>query len=581
MNEIINFQKKKIKEKNMLNFDQELNFSSKNKREYSKTLRNELDIFITTLQSKGVTFYGVTINFLELQSMNTIHTKIEELVNLISSNIELVEFLYFSIEKHKKEKLNGLPHVHGVIGVRSLIGNNVILSLKRFFYNFRYDTQLDYLCDVKNIKKWWNYVLKENNFKFHTFVYYSKWYENLYAILANHEHQYDPSGTFKLYYHNSAKYTNIKGLDMKNPKFINILLYLFNLWFQKKGFFFFKDDFFSKIPGSRYAWEIQGNLSYLKENKITIIKELIAEFPQQLGELFYEDLLLKEFDTLYQILQNNNEYLPCLKFDTSVVEFSDGLYFLNYNYFLDFYKNKDLMNKLKINCYKYFKHTFNYCKLNLPKFWLKLINNNVKDLEYFCANLGRYFHNSLILDEKKKTLCIIGGSNTGKTTLIAKIITQIIGNHNVGIIDSTETFAFEQIEHKQVIICDEFRFVPKNREDILKVLNNEPVLLNKKNKSKIFYTNKAPVIFLFNENRNNKMLNDSAFVNRLLIYNFDSVVNIPMAEINENLKKELPQIMIYCNDLFFRKKLNQGVFLTSEFKFKKKNIKEYIQKYLE
>lgn len=50
-----------------MNFDEELNYTSKEKKEYTKTFRNELDVFISTLKNKGVMFYGFTINFLEIK----------------------------------------------------------------------------------------------------------------------------------------------------------------------------------------------------------------------------------------------------------------------------------------------------------------------------------------------------------------------------------------------------------------------------------------------------------------------------------------------------------------------------------
>jgi len=56
-------------------------------------------------------------------------------------------------------------------------------------------------------------------------------------------------------------------------------------------------------------------------------------------------------------------------------------------------------------------------------------------------------------------------------------------------------------------------------------------------------------MFIFNQETNNKMLEDQAFINRLLIYSFTNEIKQLNTETINLLNEELPQIIIYCNNL--------------------------------
>jgi len=606
-----------MKEKEKYNFNECLLDKSDDKKQFDKVFRTDLDILINTFLSKGVLFYGFTINFSELRNVTDedrrgcwqmIHFRVEEFLTISKKHVELLEFVYLSIECHGKlikhnnlssflslptptstlkssfltnenenedkdnnnnnidiskeeqKTLKGLPHIHGIIGIRSLIGkNDMLLTQLNKNYSMLYsDMLIKSLKSFKQIKGYWNYVIKEQNYKFHRFAFFSNIYDNDYGKIADDELILDyQKQSLGLGLIDNAVHKNIIGIGTSKYNNKRVLIYLISLYMHIKDMTIYQNDFYIKIKESKFSWKLMSDISYLKNNCITMLLELQKMFPQQLEHLDINQLILDHLEIVYNDVLKNNKYLPNIELNKSIIEFSDGLYFLDYNYFFEYDNNREKLKKLKINCYKYFKRTYNYCLITKPLKWLECLLNNFEsneELDNFCAHLGRYFHSNQLVNKKKKTLCIKGGSNTGKTMLIAKIITEAIGLQNIGIISNeSDTFAFEQVEDKQVIICDEFKYSTSNRSDLLKILDNEPILLNKKGVTKKLYVNEAPILFIFNESTNNKMLEDQAFINRLLIYTFTYQITTMTEQIKKALIDELPQIIVYCNKLYFEK----------------------------
>ncbi|RYE13223.1 MAG: hypothetical protein EOP34_09265, partial [Rickettsiales bacterium] len=191
-------QKKRIQERLKLDFNVELLKSNTilERTKFSANFRNYLDLFITDLYYDGVLFYGFTIvmpftNKNDPKMWYYTHLRVEDLINYIKDNIELIEFCYLSIElhdnltNHKKinksnsliEKYNhmeGVPFFKGIIGVRSLLGKNDchFNQIKRIFNIPLNETVIKKLSTIKIIKNYWNFVIKQNNYKFHRFTQY-------------------------------------------------------------------------------------------------------------------------------------------------------------------------------------------------------------------------------------------------------------------------------------------------------------------------------------------------------------------------------------------------------------------------
>jgi hypothetical protein len=611
-----------IKEREFLNFNQCLNENNSSKRSFIKEFYKNKEILINDFLSKGILFYGFTLNFsdgaLDANVLwKMIHIRVEELL-LISKNIELIEFMYVSIECHgerqeEREKLlitqegstqnnienlrnnkninlyerildiskaeqktlKGLPHLHGIIGIRSLIGeNNILLNeLNKFYLNNYYkDLLIKRLKTFKQINSYWNYVIKEHNFKFHRFARYSKFfdgvYNNFYDLELKFDHETgDPKEVYSLDLIENGLWNNLLGIGSKNCIKKRILIYLLNIYLWNNNIILNNNDFYKKLDETKFSWKLLTGINYLRDNMFELIKYLKNIFPQQLDNIDLNELFIQHLEDCINSILINNKYLPNLTFTSSLIEFKEGLYFFNYNYFFDYDDQKNNIKKLNVNSYKYFNKTYKYCSENKPIKWLNLLSKNfVKEnpdeidyekLDEFCANLGRYFNSLVINNSKQKTICIQGFSNTGKSTLIMHLIMKAIGINNIGLVSNYGgQFAFEQIEDKQIIICDEFKYYTNNRSDLLKLIDNEPILLDKKGIQKKEFIHKGSVIFAFNPDINNKMLEDKAFINRLLIYTFTAEINDIDIDIKNILDEELPQIMLYCNKLFF-KKLNE------------------------
>lgn len=617
---ITEFQAQICKNKQNLNFNENLLFNNDKKKTFNKLFRNYLDIFIKSLNAEGVLFFGFTLNYPNFIKDSTnawilIHDRVEELLHLLKINIELLEFVYVSIECHgerqaerenilnleegstqnnnkninKKKKKNiyeqtldisleeqrtlkGLPHLHGIIGIRSLIGKNPELCnqlQKMLVFHIGYeDVLIKQLNTIKQIKGYWNYVIKEQNYNFHRFSYFSSFFNHYYLIFEDFVNRYNFDDKYIGWggdYIKDAKSNNIKGIGTFKIKDHNILIYLFNLFLTIKQIKINNNNLYHKIDRSKFSWERISELNYLRLNSFNILDELIKISPVQLesNKQMIKNKFVDIIDDVIIKIQKNNYFLPNIEFTKNILEFKEGLYFMNYDYFFNYDDQRLNINKLNFNCSKYFNKTYKYCSENKPEEWLKLIgrnflvneNSNEIDqdkLNEFCANLGSYFNSIKVLNKKKKTICIEGVSDSGKSGLIISLLTEVLGEENIATgFNYGGQFAFEHLEKKVILICDEFKYFKNNRSDLLKIMNNETIAIDKKGIQKKDFIFKGTVLFAFNQKTNQEFLDDPAFINRILLYSFTK----KLENINLNIKKilddELPQIVLHCNKLFF------------------------------
>ncbi len=579
------FQKEFIKKRLKLDFNQELEKSKTefNRKSFNKIFRDELDILIQRFFMDGIQFYGFTIDLLFLKKNNIenwkdVHEYIEDWINWIGSEIELIEFSYFSIELHKRERLkkrkikkspgnelvvynglDGMPHLHGIIGIRTILGHNdnLDIAIKDIFKSFHQheDIKINKLYQIKDVKKYWNYVIKENNFRFHRFVQYSSHlnYIKIYGSIADLELIYDDNDryAFELQEWKNSKTCDVSGVKSNKPSSKTLIVYLLNLFLWHKNYKINNNKIYQQIPDTKYSWTIIDNTEALKKNNITIFEYLKKIYPQQLDGINTMEIINKDWNSTIEEIIENNQYLSQIEFKKDVLEFKDGMYFINENKFFYFRNKKneiDIRMKGK-NCCVYFDRSYNNIKK--PEIWLKSIEKTVVNSENFCIDLARYFHSDALDKLKQKSLLIVGGSNTGKTTLVTNIIVNLFGKENIGMIGKGDNFILEQLEGKDVIIADEFKYSSSNRSSLLKLMGNELDLINKKGLKKYEFQNKAPVLFMFNSDLNNLMLNDDAFKNRYIRYEFKHEIKEYLSNIDEILKKELAQIIIYCNKLYF------------------------------
>ncbi len=177
--------------------------------------------------------------------------------------------------------------------------------------------------------------------------------------------------------------------------------------------------------------------------------------------------------------------------------------------------------------------------------------NNAKDFTTICLFIASLFQENND-DIKKNFLYVFGQSNTGKSTFLTKVLTRYYGLENVGNVVNSTNFKFQDILNKLIIIMDEFRYSPSSSSDFLKLLGGEPLLTSQKYSKDHIVIDKNKGFILSNNlfSDKNESVNN-ALLERLHIVEFLNVVCYDKNSINELLKSEEPNIIIFCNKLYF------------------------------
>lgn len=333
------FQKRRLSERLKLNFYEELKKSKKNleRKQFFKKFLNHIDIFVTELYNNGVIFYSfnIVMPFLredDPELWKIIHLQVEDWVNTIKIEIELIEFLYLSIqlqidkksifeensENNIKDKTDSelkLPYFCGIIGVRSLIGKNDyhINAMKKFFNLNHLICTVGNFNSVDDIKNYWYDMIKDNNLFFHRFTQYSNYYNSLYCDIADFELQYDDVEhiAFGLDENLDSKYNYIKGIEDCNPDEKTIITYLINIYMLKEKLFINKNKIYRKQ--NNHKLKFIGSVDYLILNNLKIFQKLKKRFPQQLTGLKIPKLFNKAWNLFFADIKKNNHYLPQIK----------------------------------------------------------------------------------------------------------------------------------------------------------------------------------------------------------------------------------------------------------------------------
>lgn len=309
------FQKRRINERLNLDFNRELEKSktSLERKNFTKNFRNQLDIFLTELYNDGVLFYGFTVSMFDLKSSNPdfwklIHLAVEDWVNSLKNDIELLEFTYISIELDQK----GFPFLKGILSIRSLIGNNELLfnEIKKIFNYQHLDCSVKSFFSIDEIKDYFFFIIKENNFKYHRFTYYSDFYESFYAEFMDLELQYDSETrvAFNLDRTVGSTFFFLKGINELYPHKKTIINYLVNVYMLKKNYFVLNNFLYEKMDD--FNFKLVGPIDFLRENNILIFSFLKTLFPQQLNSLKISSLFNESWNSFYEDIKNNNHYLP-------------------------------------------------------------------------------------------------------------------------------------------------------------------------------------------------------------------------------------------------------------------------------
>lgn len=572
-----------------------------------KYFSNKLDIFINNYLLNNYLFFFITVNndlnSKILNSNENLETIMLQINNEIWKNEYQTEFTYIVPEYNK----SGNVHYHIIMIVKGLLNynGNILKNLSnKYKINISSDSIVKRLINFKDIKNCFHYILKDsyilnsnNNLKYH-FICISE---------ENYHFWHDLDNIFiKVDYKNYFifKHSNKKNLDIhelgsaNNEKDLNFskkTLLLIIQYFIYLNEIIVRNDFvYLKINNTILSYKKAGNLNWFKENIINIYNFLLKIYPLNFYGLDINDLILNHFvDTTmisnHLILKESN------KFNFGIIEFNDGVYFMDADKFV----KRSIITQIKEKKYfytiKYYDKSYNWERQKKPNNWINAViyvtNFKEDSNEYnnFCSRIANLIIKNNNITGKQKLLYIWGDSSTGKTTIIAKPLWKYFEKENIGIISGNSNFAYDYVINKELVIWDEAVIEKKKREEILKFLENEPIVANRKYKNQEILEN-IEKIALSNYSLNpdeNKKLNhkktytDEAIFNRVYSVTFAPQYNNikehekKMKAFIINIENEDPTIMIYCNKILSKTYgKNQTWYKKFLNEYKNNNIKE-------
>ena len=357
-------------------------------------------------------------------------------------------------------------------------------------------------------------------------------------------------------------YLNLEGIVLnKNELNENIIIDLILNYLKLNKLFIHNDYLYSKIEDTLISYKKIGGVKEIlfDQFETNIISFFTEYFPCQFDGFdfyylikTYKNKMESSIDKIKNISTNK------ITLNFSFLEFTDGIYDLQNNNFI--FKN-NFINSSNICTIKYYKQAYNWIRKNKPKTWINGITNaigkeNINDFVTICLFIASFFRPK---DDtmKKKFMYIHGKTNTGKTTYLTKVLTRYFGPENVGNVINSSDFKFQDLQNKLLVIMDEFRYSSTFSSDFLKLLGGEPLLTNQKySKNHITIQGLMGLIlsnYLFFEKDTST---NQALLERLhiieFLYNVDKELkNMDTNNINQLLTNEEPNIIIFCNKLYF------------------------------
>ena len=521
-----------------------------------KKINNLLDLLVKESLNKGNVHFALTINFSEKYTMeNNKKTILEKLVLLeyeLKTKIELLDFSYIVLEFGK----NNRPHIHAIIGVKSLIGYNPSLkdNINKYFrLNYELDFLIKNLSIFVDIKKYFSYILKDidENSNYHWLTTDKQsWY--LFSTLYGY-FTYENLNIHVSDFEN--KYSYIKApMIFENKITPSTIFNFWNYYLILNNYFIYNDGIYEKIENSIISYKKIYEIDYLVVEFNQIFLYFYNNFKMHFENFDLYNLKLNFFEKAEEKLKNITKIVTNIidpNFD--ILEFTDGLYFIKFN---KFYKKCLINSNLNLSTLKYYNKT--YHNLQEPKVWLENIehalNYNKQSIDILKLYIANVFHLDINKFYKKRVLFIYGKSNTKKTTLIAKIFINYYGKENIGFLSNSKNFKFQQLKNKKLGLFDEFNYSKIDKEQFLKLFAGEPLLVDIKFKNPEEISS-IPIIIISNnliEEKNEE--SKEAFFNRIYLIEFINAIkneNIDIS-INEKLKNEEPNIIVHCNKELFK-----------------------------
>jgi hypothetical protein len=569
-------------------------FHNFNKESYfRKILSNRWDIIVDESIKVGNHHFAITINLptnyhndenlfsykdMDIESYNN---KINDIFDIVTHYFTTTSFIFIVGEKNKKDVL----HFHLLVGIRNFIDynyclkNNLSNNLKidlgsGQFEMCDYDVKVQSLKSFKDIKNWAIYMYKDMyswKFPAHLFsienYYQSIFNSNIGNVTDFYLHLYFIFNSFRNKELNGVILDNINGVILKE-NVINqgTLINLIQYYLVLNQYYIYNESVYKKINNSIISYELVGELEKVLYNQFqeNVVSFFNINFESYFNGFDFNYLLRTQFIKSKSIIQSIKDISTNkIKPDFSIIEFSNGVYFIKYDRFI--FKS-ELNHNFNMCTIKYCNKNYHWIKRNEPKNWISGLLNaldisiqdfdnykNMKKLDLICLYFINIFHKDIF--NKKLTLLIFGDSNTGKTSLIVKPIINYLGVENVGNIVSTKNFKLQELEGKIVGILDEFKYTSNNSSDFLKLLSGENLIVEKKYSKEHISISGIPIIIVSNnviQDKNDKI--NKAFFNRISSIEFlNPIKNVQDdLDFNQKIKEEEINIILYCNKIYFK-----------------------------
>ena len=495
----------------------------------------------------------------------------------------------FSIIENKNNKY----HFHIILSIKNFIDynytikknlyNNLLTQLQEDYFELDWDIKVDSLLYYKDIKNWIMYMHKEiktwhnksllcvddNSFikPFINELIY------IYNCLITPTHSLDVFGVYTDHFWKEKKIkinvNTLYGIKITFNKIdqrtlINILQYFLIL----NNYYLYNNYIYEKIENTYISYIEIGTIDKFLYEKFqeNVIKFYITYFNAYFDGFDFNYLLTNYF------IKSKNLIIESLKdittnkieLDFSLMEFTDGVYSIKDNKFLP----KDSIKKIYTHksTIKYYNKTYDWVRKNKPTNWISGLCYalNIENKETItninftsvCISIANIFQQN---KDKKSTLFVYGESNTGKTSLIVKPLENYFGVNNIGSIISAKNFKWQDLVEKLVAIVDEGRYNQTMSSDLLKITGQETIIVEKKYSKDHAEIKPIPVFILSNslfEDKNKEI--NKALSSRMIIVEFSTTLPLKKLKnahtFKNNIKEEEPNIIIFCNKIFFKKK---------------------------
>jgi hypothetical protein len=221
------------------------------------------------------------------------------------------------------------------------------------------DIRCDLLTDFLEYKNRFNYILKED-FYLKTIHIYNK-------DILNYTDYLKKEKKIVFDYNLKNEFNNIGSFPKINNYYDEYtLINLINFYFLYNNIFLYKNIFYKKIENTLISYAFYSTVDNLTNLLTNIFIELIEKFSIQLNNIDIYALKIQYFHKLEQLFKKTKQiFINELKLDFTIIEFTDGIYFLKKNIFIN--KN-DLKDKQLNNTGTLKYYNKSYKNLKVPEY---------------------------------------------------------------------------------------------------------------------------------------------------------------------------------------------------------------------